>query len=128
MDRIDPDPDVRLVLDSYAAFARGDIAAAVAPLHPDVDWIEPDEFPGGGARKGPAAVAEYLRDSRAMWSELHSEPTATRRGANIVVLHHAYGTLADGTPHDVTVADVFTVHNGLVTRMQAYADPTEVPD
>jgi hypothetical protein len=29
-------------------------------------------------------------------------------------------------PADVTVADVFTVENGRVVRMRAYADPAEV--
>jgi hypothetical protein len=28
---------------------------------------------------GPAAVADYLRDSRSLWAELVSEPAATRR-------------------------------------------------
>jgi ketosteroid isomerase-like protein len=35
------------------------------------------------------------------------------------------GRLVDGTPGDVTVADVFTVENGQVVKMTAYADPTE---
>ncbi|MPZ84954.1 MAG: DUF4440 domain-containing protein [Actinophytocola sp.] len=126
MDRIS-DPDVALVLDSYAAYARGDIDAAVAPLHPDVEWIEPAEFPLGGRRVGPAAVAEYLRASHAGWTRFTSTPTATRRGPDIVVVHHVEGELADGTPHAATVADVFTVQSGQVVRMRAYADPAEVP-
>ncbi|HEY0454464.1 nuclear transport factor 2 family protein [Actinophytocola sp.] len=126
MDRIS-DPELELVLASYAAFARGDIDAAVAPLHPDVEWVEPDEFPMGGRRVGPAAVAEYLRASHASWSSLRSSPTASRRGADIVVVHHVEGELADGTPHAATVADVFTVEDGQVVRMRAYADPADVP-
>jgi ketosteroid isomerase-like protein len=125
---IDPtgsDSDVELVLRAYHAFARGDIERAVADLHPDVEWIEPDEFPNGGRRRGPDAVAEYLRESRASWSEMVSEPTAHRRGDKIVVVHHVSGRLVDGTPGDVTVADVFTVENGQVVKMTAYADPTE---
>ncbi|TDV53854.1 nuclear transport factor 2 family protein [Actinophytocola oryzae] len=121
------DPDMRLVLDSYAAYARGDIEAAVAPLHDDVEWIEPDSFPNGGARRGPGAVADYLRASHAAWRELVSTPTASRRGGDIVVVHHVEGVLADGSPHSVTVADVFTVVDGRVVRMVAYADPAEVP-
>jgi len=122
------DPDVRMVLDSYAAYARGDIDAAVASLHPDVEWIEPDEFPNGGAYRGPVQVAEYLRASYEMWRELVSAPTASRQGADIVVVHHFHGVLADGTPHEATVADVFTVAGGQVVRMRAYADPAEVLD
>ena len=113
------------MLRSYAAFARGAIDEAVAPLHPDVEWIEPDEFPNGGRRTGPAAVADYLSQSRAMWAELVSEATPYRRGRDIVIVHHLSGRLTDGSPRDVTVADVFTVQDGRVVRMQAYANPSE---
>ena len=34
--------------DAYAAFNRGDIAAAAEALDPQIEWIEPAEFPGGG--------------------------------------------------------------------------------
>jgi ketosteroid isomerase-like protein len=119
------EPDVALVLKAYAAFACGDIDQAVASLHPEVEWVEPDEFPNGGRRRGPDAVADYLRRSRAMWTELVSEPTPHRRGDDIVIVHHVFGRLVDGTPHDVTVADVFTVRDGLVVRMKAYVDPAE---
>jgi ketosteroid isomerase-like protein len=76
-------------------------------------------------RHGPAAVAEYLRDSRAGWRELHSERHASVRGGNVVVVHRVHGTLADGTEHSGTVADVYTVRDGRVVRMRAYADPDE---
>jgi ketosteroid isomerase-like protein len=38
------------------------------------------------------------------------------------VVHHVEGILVDGTPHEMTVADVFTVRDGQVVHMQAYAD------
>ena len=74
------DPDVDMVLKSYQAYARGDIDAAVSPLHREVEWIEPDEFPNGGRHDGSAAATEYLRKSRAMWSDIVSETTPYRRG------------------------------------------------
>jgi ketosteroid isomerase-like protein len=119
------EPDVALVLGCYAAFARGDIEEAVAPMHPEVEWIEPDEFADGGRRRGPAAVAEYLAASRASWEQLSSEPTAYRRGEQIVIVHHLHGRLLDGTRQEATVADVFTVRDGAVVHMRAYADPDE---
>jgi ketosteroid isomerase-like protein len=94
-------------------------------MHPDVEWIEPDEFPNGGRRQGPAAVADYLRSSRSMWAELVSEPTPYRRGDKIVIVHHVSGRMVDGSTPDITVADVFTVKDGQVVRMKAYADPAE---
>jgi ketosteroid isomerase-like protein len=120
------DSDVRLVLRAYLAYARGDIAAAVADLDPDVEWVEPDEFPDGGARHGPAAVTEYLTNSRARWADLVSEPTAYRHGEDVIVVHHVCGHLHDGTAAEATVADVYTVRDGRVVRMHAYANPAEV--
>jgi ketosteroid isomerase-like protein len=119
------DSDVTLVLRCYEAFARGDIAEAVASMHPDVEWIEPDEFPNGGRRHGPAAVADYLNASYATWAELRSEATAHRRGERIVIVHHVSGRTLDGIERDATVADVFTVANGQIVQMTAYADPAE---
>lgn len=37
---------------AYAAFNRGDIDAAVKPLDPGIEWIEPTKFPGGGTYHG----------------------------------------------------------------------------
>jgi ketosteroid isomerase-like protein len=33
--------------------------------------------------------------------------------------------MVDGSTPDITVADVFTVKDGQVVRMKAYADPAE---
>lgn len=121
------DSDIELVLAGYAAYERGDIDAAVAGLAPDVVWVEPEQFPLGGRRDGRAAVAEYLRASRAGWRALASTPAAERRGDRIVVVHHVRGTRADGTAHEATVADVYTVRDGQVVEMRAYPDPRDVP-
>ena len=119
------DSDVELVMAAYGAFARGDIDAAVRDLAPDVVWIEPDEFPNGGRHMGSEAVADYLRASRAMWADLHSEADATRVGDRIVVVHRVHGQLMDGTTHENAVTDVFKVENGLVTEMIAHVDPAD---
>ena len=59
-----------------------------------------------------------------MWAELVSEATPHRRGDQIVIVHHISGRLVDGTAREATVADVYTVNNGRIVRMQAYADPS----
>ena len=118
-----PDPDVQVVLAAYQAFAVGDIVSATARLHPQVIWIEPDEFPDGGRYVGPGAVAGYLARSRSTWARLVSTPIARRVGDTIAVRHHVEGETVDGTYREATVADVFTVRDGLVVHMQAYADP-----
>jgi ketosteroid isomerase-like protein len=98
----DGDPDIALIRAACAAYAHGDIDQVVAGLHPQVEWIEPEEFPGGGRRVGPGSVAEYLRASWSSWAELHSSATVCRQGDTVVARHHVHGCLADGTPHDAT--------------------------
>jgi ketosteroid isomerase-like protein len=121
----DADPEVEVVLAAYEAFARGDIAAAVKDMDPEVEWIEPHTFPNGGRRVGRAAVAEYLEASRAGWKHLTSEPTARRVGPEIVVVHRLHGNLLDGTPQEAEATDVFRFREGRVGRMRAYEAPEE---
>ena len=121
----DADPEIEVVLAAYAAFARGDAAAAVADMDPEVEWIEPISFPNGGRRVGPAAVAEYLEASRTGRKHPTSEPTAHRVGPEVVVVHRLHGILLDGTPHQAEVADVFRFREGRIGRMRAYEAPEE---
>ncbi|MEU4196968.1 nuclear transport factor 2 family protein [Kribbella sp. NPDC026611] len=117
------DPDLETVLAAYRAFALGDIDAAVANMAEDVVWVEPDEFPDGGRYDGRDAVAGYLRRSRDSWERLHSVPVARRVDNTIAVRHFLEGIGADGIDRKAEVADIFTVRNGLIVHMQAYADP-----
>ena len=55
-----------MVRAAYAAFAAGDLDAAVADLADDVIWVEPLEFPNGGTHLGREAVRDYLAKSRSM--------------------------------------------------------------
>ena len=119
------DPDVAIVLDAYAAFARGDAEAAVAAMDEQVEWIEPESFAMGGRRVGPEAVAEYLAASRAGWKHLTSEPTPYRVGGEIVIVHELRGILQDGTALEASATDVFRLRGGRVVLMRAYEQPEE---
>jgi ketosteroid isomerase-like protein len=117
--------DEQIVNNAYAAFARGDIDAVVADLHSEVKWIEPQSVPPGGRYHGREAVRDYLATSRSGWRELHTDVTLHSLNGKIIAVHHLVGVLLDGTPNQATVADVFTVRDGLVVHMQAYADPKD---
>ena len=113
--------------EAYAAFNRGDIDAAVRILDPDVEWIEPAEFPGGGTYRGQAGVKTYLTQSRAAWAEVHSDPEQfIPAGNRIVVFVHARVRAKDSQEwQDVLLADVYTFLNGKPVHMQAFADRKE---
>jgi ketosteroid isomerase-like protein len=109
---------------AYAAFNRADIQAALEPMDPDIEWIEPAEFPGGGTYRGRDGAAAYLAQSRAGWAEGSSEPERfIVAGDRIVVFVHAR-VRPQGSDEwrERRLADVFTFRNGRAIQMRAFAD------
>lgn len=108
---------------AYAAFNRGDIDTAVRFLDPQIEWIEPTEFPGGGTYHGVEGVKRYLRQSRASAAEVISTPERfIPAGDRIVVFVHAR-VLPKNTEtwQDVKLADVYTIQCGRARKMHAFA-------
>jgi uncharacterized protein len=114
--------------DAYSAFNRGDIDAAVEGLDLQIAWIEPaEEFPGGGTYHGRDGAKHYLTQSRAAWAEVSSEPERfIAAGKRIVVFVHARVRPKGGNEwQDVKLVDVYTVRDGKIVEMRAFADRQE---
>jgi ketosteroid isomerase-like protein len=118
---------VATLREAYAAFNRRDMDAAVAGLDAQIEWSEPAEFPGGGAYHGREAVKGYLTQSRANWAEGASEPEQMIPvGDRIVVMVNARFRLKRSEAwQDVKLADVYTVREGKIVAMRAFADRQE---
>jgi ketosteroid isomerase-like protein len=118
---------IEILRTAYADFNRGDIAATVKGMAPNVEWIEPAEFPGGGTYHGHEGVIRYLTQSRAGWAEGSSEPERfIAAGDKIVVFVHArVKPKGDNEWREVRLADVYTFRNGVVVQMRAFADRTK---
>lgn len=89
--------------------------------------MKPAEFPGGGAYHGRDEVKRYLTQSRAAWAEINSEPEQIiTAGDRIVVFVHAR-LRAKGSSEwqDTRLADVYTVRDGKLIQMRAFADRQE---
>jgi ketosteroid isomerase-like protein len=118
------DQVIRSITGAYAAFASGDLDVADLPLHPDVAWSEPTWFPFGGARRGPAEVADYLARSRAGWAQLTSTPLEVLvSDTKVAVLVEHEGVRATGEAARSTVLEVFVVVDGVVVAMEAFGRP-----
>jgi uncharacterized protein len=113
--------------DAYAAFNRGDIDAAVAGLDPQIEWSEPESFPGGGMYHGRDGARQYLAQSRAAWAEVNSEPEQfIPADDRIVVFVHARVRAKESKDwQEVRLADVYTVRDGKIVAMRAFADRQE---
>jgi ketosteroid isomerase-like protein len=114
---------ISTIREAYAAFNRGDIAAAVKNLDPKIEWIEPAEFPGGGTYHGREGASRYLTQSRAAWDEVNSDPEQfIPAGDRIVVFVHArVRPKGSNEFQEVRLADVYTVRKGRIVQMRAFA-------
>ena len=109
---------------AYAAFNRGDIAAAVQSLDENIDWTEPTEFPGGGTYHGREGARQYLTNSRASVAEVISEPEQfIPAGDRIVVFVYARVRPKDSsTWQEVRLADVYLFRDLTPIQMKAFAN------
>ena len=108
---------------AYESFNRGDMAAAVVAMDPNVEWIEPAEFPGGRRPyRGPKDVMVYLANSRAGWEEGRSNPELLiPAGDKVVVFVHArFRRRGSAEWHEVRLADVYTFRGLVIVSMHAF--------
>jgi ketosteroid isomerase-like protein len=58
------DEDLALIRDGYLAWNEGGVSegAAARFYHPDIEWTNPPEMPGGGTHTGKDAVLTFLRE------------------------------------------------------------------
>ena len=116
---------------SYAAFARGDLDAALAVLSPEVEWTHPDgmcDYGLGGTKKGHAEVLEFMARARTVFSEIRQVPEEfVEAGDRVMVLgvHHMRGA-ASGTSGAVPFVHSWRFENGLATHFSDYHDTAEV--
>lgn len=119
---------VDLVRRWYDRMNRGDVAGAVAALHPDIEWIEAEHSPygwPGAPLVGPVAIAEAVWSKLARdWVELRVVPEELLpAGDAVVVLGRYVGVHArSGAPLDAQVVHVWNVLDGKIVRYRGFAD------
>ncbi|HET6213763.1 MAG TPA: nuclear transport factor 2 family protein [Micromonosporaceae bacterium] len=114
-----------IIQDHYAASARGDVDAMVAPFAPDVEWIEMAGFPYAGTYLGPAAVKEGVFGRIAVeWRDYQAVPDGfVVEGDHVVAFGRYSGTYAStGRSMQARFVHHWTVHNGVVVRFEQFAD------
>lgn len=115
----------QIVSDHYAASARGDLAAMMAEVAPDVQWTEMAGFPCAGTHVGPQQVAEHVfKVLGCDWEGYRFElDTLLDAGPHVVGTGRYRGRhRATGKTLDARVAHVWEVRDGLVRRFEQFTD------
>lgn len=110
--------DVELLRGAWAAFARGDVDAAVTALHPQVRWYAHADPDGDGACRNRDEAAAFLRRAIAdgLTAELLDVHDAGERLVAVIHTHAPPDWEREPGPH----GELVTVRAGKVTEMVVY--------
>jgi len=116
--------ETEAIREAYAALNRNDISGFVKAFDPEIERIEPAEFPSGGTYHGLAAVKAHVSKGRSTWAEGSCEPERfIVAGDKIVVFLHVRVRLKDNTAWvEGRIADVYTWRNGKAIQFRTFAD------
>ncbi len=113
-----------IIRNVYDGINRNDIPGAIAAFDPDIEWIEPPEFPGGGTHRGLAAVRDHITRSRETWAEGTCEPERfIAAGERVVAFAYVRVRLkGHETWIEAPLADVFTFRAGRVREVRVFPE------
>jgi ketosteroid isomerase-like protein len=111
----------------YTGINGNDIPAAVAHFDPEIESIEPPDYPEAGTTRGLPAVTALFTRARATWAEGGCEPEQfVAAGDKVVVLVHVHVRLKDKTEWiDGHLGDVFTFRNGKIIEKRTFDEQHE---
>jgi ketosteroid isomerase-like protein len=117
---------VDLVRRSYDAFARGDLDAVLADMHPEIEWHQAQGLPHGGRYNGVAEVRRNIFDplDEAWWDEFSAAPEEFLDAGDEIVVLGRYRGIAKGTGRelDVPFVHVWTVRDDKAVRFRQFLD------
>ena len=115
-----------VVRDFYAALGRGDVAAVLGLLDPQVEWTEAERFPYySGTWHGPQAVLDNLFKPLAQdWDDFSATANDFVVEGNRIVSFGVYAGKHKRTGKSVTAlfAHLWTVRDGKITGFRMYTD------
>lgn len=117
--------NVSLVQSLYTAFASRDRERILAILHPDIEWIQNDGFPGGGLHKGAVHVLDdVLSQFRRDWDQWRARVTEWHDAGDTIIAIGVYEGVnkATGKQLAAAFAHVYTVAGGRIVRFRQYTD------
>jgi ketosteroid isomerase-like protein len=114
--------DREVVLASYEAVNRGDIARAMEALAEDAEWHESGVLPEPVAHVGRDSIAAFLNDFLAQWESFEQEIVETREAGDKVAVFIHLTAVGRGSSAEVdaSYAHVWRMRDGVGIRVDAY--------
>lgn len=111
---------------AYEAFARGDMDAVVADMHPAIEWHQAEGLPHGGFYRGLDAVRQAIFDplGEEWWDDFGADPDELLDAGDEVVVLGRYRGRAKrtGKPLDVPFVHIWSFRDGRAWRFRQFLD------
>jgi ketosteroid isomerase-like protein len=119
--------NIEIVRRANALTNAGDLDAAFRLLHPGIEWVIAKEHPDARSLVGHAALAEYQREWQEAMPDVRFElDRALDAGGRVVGVGTVRGAgVGSGADVEVPIAFLFTLRDGLITRVEEYLNPAE---
>jgi ketosteroid isomerase-like protein len=116
-----------IVRESYAALNRGDIAGALEPLDPEIEWRESPVLPESDTYRGREAVRGLLLHFLDTWEEFRQDVEESKSAGDrvLVFLHLSARGRESGAAVDARYAHLWTMQGGKAVRVDAFYDRPE---
>ncbi len=115
--------NLTLVQELYEAFARRDVPAVLARLHPEVELQQTALVPWGGHYRGHAGAREFFGRVVATIDSAVSIERFIDADDHVAAVGRTRGrTRERGVAFDLAVVHVWTVRDGRITRLEVYID------
>lgn len=111
----------------YAAWNRGDVAAVLDLVHPDIEWSPGADSPEAGASTGRNRFEAFIRSWSESFDELRLEPEGMTVAGDsvIVVLRQSGRGRGSGVELDVRIAHVWRIRDGMAVEWSSYRNRDE---
>jgi ketosteroid isomerase-like protein len=117
---------VDIVKRSYVAFARGDLDAVMADMHPEIEWHQAQGLPHGGLYHGLDEVRRNIFDplDQEWWEGFTADPDEFLEAGDQVVVIGRYRGIAKETRKqlDVPFVHIWSMSGDQAIRFRQYLD------
>ena len=119
--------NVEIVRRGFEAYARGDLDTAYSYVHPEIEFHTYADAPQAGVYCGRDAVRKYNDDLMGQFESVRLEiEEIVDAGERIVLVSTQHAVPKGGQQEiDVHMAEVWTVHDGLVSERRSYSTRAE---
>ena len=118
--------DVELIERAYALWRAGDFQGLLAVCAEDIVWVPPANMPEPHTRQGKdalgAGIDAYFEVFEEFWPEAEEVLDTSRPGAYLVMARTHTKGRGSGARITIPVAHLIEIEDGLVTRLQVFAD------